>query len=317
MGTGDRGSSAQTVSAVVARVGPTEPLRLLLSNLAQQTHPVSEVIVVDQTTAPLPDDVRGGDWPFGLRYIHCPGRHDRGRARNTGWRQANGNWLLFAEEQCRYPKGYLARALALARNHGADILTGRSADPAGAILGRFGSAPRWISHRTVLTSQAKWNMLVCRNVMKQLGGYDEAVSPGGEGYDLLFRAVALDLACRFEPSLLAHRVERQIGAHYRDEALRRGRDHARGLGQALAAHGFGLPSAAYWIARSIANLGVSMAALRSERARYYLHQAAGRLEGFAGCSLPIPRYPQKDSVQGHASHPAGVAAPQVRPVDDR
>jgi len=296
-----RPRSPDGVSAVVATVDRTEPLRRLLDSLLRQTHPPDEVIIVDQNLAPLPASILfEKDWPFLLRHIHCSGRRGVSHARNIGWRQAEGTWLLFPDDDCWYPADFIARAVAIARRERADILTGRAASTSGkTINGRFEKAAGWVSYRSVLTSQIEWNMLVRRNAMMQLGGYDDTISlggntpwQGGEGYDLLFRAIAFDMPCRYDPDLIAHHAELPVGRP--DVAMcRKGRDYARGLGHVLAIHGFGLLGACYWTARSLANLGFSLAGGRADRARYYLHQAVGRLEGFFGRLVPVPRYPPR------------------------
>lgn len=297
----ERRRSPDSVSAVVATVDRSEPLRRLLASLAAQSCPPLEVIVVDQNREALPAGMLFEQaWPFVVRHIHSPGRLGVSRARNIGWRHAEGAWLLFPDDDCWYPDDYIARAVEIAGREHADILTGRAATPAGrTINGRFEAAPGWISYRSVLTSQIEWNMLVRRNAMMQLGGYDDRISlggetpwQGGEGYDLLFRAIALDIRCRYEPGLIAHHAELPV-SDPDVEMCRKGRDYARGLGRILAIHGFGLLGALYWTARSCANLGLSLAIGRGDRARYYLHQAVGRLEGYFGRLVRWPRYPRR------------------------
>lgn len=303
------------VSAVVATIDRTEPLRRLLDSLLRQSHPPDEVIIVDQNLSPLPASILfEKSWPFRLRHIHCSGRLGVSNARNIGWRQAEGTWLLFPDDDCWYPADYIERALAIARREHADILTGRATSPSGrTINGRFEKSAGWISYRSVLTSQIEWNMLIRRDAMLQLGGYDATISlggdtpwQGGEGYDLLFRAIAFDIPCRYDPDLTAHHAELPVNRPD-IEMCRKGRDYARGLGRILAIHGFGLLGAGYWTARSLANLGLSLVGGRTDRARYYLHQAVGRFEGFLGRLVPLPRYPQRTAGPGShtASHAGG------------
>jgi len=315
-----------TVSAIVATVDRTEPLRRLLHSLAEQDHPLREVIIVDQNLQPLPGSLLyESKWPFPLRHIHCPGRRGVSYARNLGWRQAEGRWLLFPDDDCWYPAGYLTQAITTVRCDQAVILTGRAAAPTGrTINGRFEKSAGWISFRSVLTSQIEWNMLVRRDAMAQLRGYDESISlggstpwQGGEGYDLLFRAIALDMRCRYDPTLIAHHDELPVeepDIHMQ----RKGRDYARGLGRILAIHGFGFSGAARWTARSLVNLTLSLLAARGTRARYYLHQAVGRAEGFFGRTSPVPAYPQPQSPQpqplsrGQAASPAEAGEGALR-----
>lgn len=316
----DRHGEQRSVSAIVATVDRTTPLRRLLESLAAQTSPLAEVIVVDQNDAPLPDAIlRERAWPFLLHHVHCPRHRGVSRARNLGWRQAAGQWLLFPDDDCWYPPDYVERALALASEHSADIMAGRPTDPTGrTINGRFENTAGPITRSTAFTSEIEWNTLIRHDAMKQLGGYDEALSLGGdtpwqgsEGLDLVLRAILLDLDCRYDPDLVAHHAELPVDRPDRP-MVRKGRDYGRSLGRVLALHGFGFWGVAYWMARSAGNLAASLAKGRFDRAWYYLNQMVGRFEGGIGRTLPFPPYPGPAQ---HRASPVAAAAPVPTATD--
>ena len=249
--------------------------------------------------------------PPAHRSRHCAPGCGVSWARNLGWRQSAAHWLFFPDDDCWYPADYLEKALLLAAE--ADVVCGRAADLSGrTINGRFAARAGPIGPRQVFVSQIEWNMLIRHEVLLAAGGYDEAISlggatpwQGGEGYDLLLRAIALDFRCHYDPALIAHHDELPVAAP--DAAMvRKGRDYGRGLGRILAVHGFGATGAGYWLGRSLANLALSALCGRPDRARYFLHQAVGRTEGWLGRTLSFP---------AHGAGPTPGAASAAVPGD--
>lgn len=116
-----RGSDA--VPAVPARVSVVTPtlgrpgdVRDLIANLAGQTLPPLELIVVDAASAG--DDATerivrtaGHDTPFRCVYV----RHERGTAvqRNAGIDRARGEFVAFIDDDVRLDAEFLARVLAV------------------------------------------------------------------------------------------------------------------------------------------------------------------------------------------------------------
>lgn len=300
------------LAAVVATVGRKEPLERLLRSLAAQTVLPGKVILVDQNPHALDASfLQGAARPIKLVHLHSTPGRGVSWARNLGWRQSDAEWLLFPDDDSWYPPDYIEKALGLSA--GADMVCGRPADLAGrTINGRFADQAGAITPSRVFVCQIEWNMLVRRGAMHATGGYDETISlggetpwQGGEGYDLLLRALALDFACRYEPDLIAHHPELAVSAP--DATMvRKGRDYGRGLGRVLAVHGFGVTSAGYWLGRSLANLGLSLLSGRPDRMRYFLHQAIGRAEGWLGRTLAFPP---------HRAGPPPAAAYAAPPAD--
>lgn len=277
-------------SLVVATLDRTTPLVRLLDSLAAQTFRSFEVILVDQNRDDRLDGLLASRSDgFGLSRLRRSAAGGASHARNEGMAVARGEYVIFPDDDCWYPPSYLEQLDAILRRTGADLVTGRPADEDGrTINGRFEDMAGPIRRGTALTTQIEWNMAVSRHLLEQLGGYDEAISLGGptawqaaEGYDLLFRALALGARCHYDPSLVAHHDELPVRAP--DAAMvAKGRVYARGLGYVLRKHGFGAGSIAYWIGRSLYNLLLAALAGRRDRVRYFLWQVVGRWEGWSG-----------------------------------
>jgi glycosyltransferase involved in cell wall biosynthesis len=286
--------SVVAMSLVIATLGRTHELTRLLESLSAQTSTEFEVIVVDQN-----DDDRlvpiatSREWPFDIRRIHTPHARGISRARNTGWKQARGEIILFPDDDCWYPPTLLGRATQLFRETGADILSGRAADELGRdINGRFERRAAKLVRRLVWTSQIEWMMFVKRAVLNAVDGYDENVGVGApspwqaaEGQDLTLRALERDFACFYDPSLVGHHnVLETVSPDARQ--IRKGRIYGRGMGYVLKKNGFGWLTACYWTARAAANAMIALLEFRMTRFRYFENVALGRWEGFYFADRP-------------------------------
>jgi GT2 family glycosyltransferase len=108
-----------TISAVLPTYDRLDALRANLPALLAITD-VDEFLVVD-------DGSRDGTAPWlagrtDLRVLTHPENRGSPAARNTGGAAATGEWVLFLEDDCRFPPDYARVLLAAAREHGADVV---------------------------------------------------------------------------------------------------------------------------------------------------------------------------------------------------
>lgn len=315
-----RTAPGASVSAIVATVDRFDPIVRLLDSLSKQTVPPLEVIFVDQNEVALPDTlIRAKNWPFVIRHCHLSASRGVSRARNVGLRQAVGEWVFFPDDDCWYPPDYIERSLAVARQSGADFVSGRPTDTEGrTINGRFAANAGPIRPHMVFTRVIEWNVLARLGAVNQLAGFDETISlggntpwQGGEGFDLLLRAIDGGFTCYYDPTIVAHHDE--LSTHRPDVAMaQKGRKYGRGHGRVLAKHGYGFHIAGYWVARSLFNLALSLLSGRMARARYFLQQATGRFEGWLGRTLAWPKYPRVRARPDTADRTAWLPASDAR-----
>ncbi len=172
-----------------------------------------------------------------IRPVH-PGRNvGRAAARNLGWRQARGRWVLFLDDDILAPPGLLRAHL--------DLL-GR--DPAFGTIGPAVTAPeivdgahfRYLDTRGVAKlapgpAPGKYlvtqNAAVPREALARIGGFDEGFSAYGfEDMDLGFRLE--DEGVRFQ--VLPRPVPWHIHHHTLDQYLQKKRACAHGSLQQIA-----------------------------------------------------------------------------------
>jgi len=277
-----------TFSVVVPSLGRSAELVRLLDSLASQTLRHIEVIIVDQN-----DDRRlfglfkSFERRFPIVHIHTPGQRGASRARNIGWRRANGKFLVFADDDCWYPTTLLENVEALFQTSDADILAGRATDETGRnINGRFEAKRQPIDKHNVWTTSIEWMLFFRREVLEALDGFDTTIGVGAstpwqsaEGQDIVLRALARGLNCYFDPSLQGHHQELDIFDP--DSAmLQKARAYGRGMGFVLRRHGYGPSSMFTWLGRPSAAAMLYAVQGQVSRARYYHNVMLGRLEGW-------------------------------------
>ena len=271
------------LSLVVATRGRAAPFAALFESLEAQTFKTFEVVVVDQNADERAGTPEHEPWSFPIRHLRTPHEAGASRARNTGLAQATGTHVLFPDDDCWYPPNFLAHALARMEAHGAEVLTGRAADPATGrdINGRFEQAVTRIDRDNVWTTGIEWMVLFKREVLDALRGYDIGIGIGAatpwqscEAQDIVLRALDAGFVCVFDPSVFGHHAELDI----RDPSmLRKGR-----AGHVLRAHRYPTRAAVSWVLRPSARALLSLAKGDTTLFAYYRNVALGRLEGWRG-----------------------------------
>ncbi|HEX7761897.1 MAG TPA: glycosyltransferase family A protein [Caulobacteraceae bacterium] len=275
------------LSLVVSTLGRSAELGRLFDSLDAQTFRDFEVLVVDQNDddrlAWIAEETR----TFQLSRLHTPGQRGLSRGRNVGWRHCEGDFVLFPDDDCWYPPGLFAAAVAQIEARRLDLLAGRAADANGRnINGRFRATEQPITRGSVWSTQIEWMMFFRRRALELVGGYDEDLGIGSsspwqsaEGQDISFRAMGLGLRCHYDPALVGHHAEMLLDRP--DPAtIHKGRIYARGMGFVLGRYGFGWPYITYWLARTIFNGLRAVLAGNSARVAYFIDQGRGRLEGW-------------------------------------
>jgi glycosyltransferase involved in cell wall biosynthesis len=283
-------SEQMCVALVVATLGRTYQLEKLFESLREQEFKNFEIILVDQN-----DDDRlkviCERWAstLKLRRLWTPTERGLSRGRNVGWAETQCSFVLFPDDDCWYPPSFLSLAVKQFRETGADILTGRAANESGRdINGRFEQVAQWVTPKNVWTTQIEWVAFFKRSALEAVGGFDADIGVGAstpwqacEGQDIVLRALAKGLSCRYDPSLYGHHAELDI--YKPDQGMcRKGRMYGRGLGHVLRVHNYKAWSALNWVLRPTVKACLFLLRGKFDRFRYYRNVAIGRLEGWSG-----------------------------------
>jgi GT2 family glycosyltransferase len=263
---------------VVASVGRTNELGLLLESLERQTHSRFRVVVVDQN-----EDERIGELLAAHPRLTAPRlRSERGlsRARNRAFEELDADVVAFPDDDCAYPDDLLERVgQRLLAEPGLDGVSGR------AVARDGGSSPSWEHDPAILTDDNLWNrvnsaaLFLRRGLLERVGGFDEALGLGsgnpwssGEEVDLVIRSVRAGARIAYDPELtVIHetaKLDRRLG--YRDGAS---------VGYLLRKHRYPWRVRARMLVRPVGGLLLSLVQGDLPRARYHLATLRGRVAG--------------------------------------
>jgi glycosyltransferase involved in cell wall biosynthesis len=195
---------------------------------------VCEVIVVDDGST---DDTRGACAEFQdtrLRVIGYPVNRGVATARNTGVEAARGKWVMFGEDDCRFPRDYAAVLRAEAERLDADIVgapflhagtdDGEVAEIAAAAprrqrppieaVGVFPSAAIETPFLTAL-------VLMRRSVFDRVRFHEDfAVNGYREETDFFVQAARAGFRCMLTPATYGYQLHTWGGGQHHSSTLR-------------------------------------------------------------------------------------------------
>jgi GT2 family glycosyltransferase len=203
------------ISIVVPTRNRAERLRALLASLARQEGPPFEVIVVDNASDDRTLAVVGdadAEHDAHIRALHLPQPMGPAVARNRGWRAAQGELVVFTDDDVVAQPGWL-KALADAHER----------DPDALVQGRTVPDPREVHKLAAFTRSQQasgpgpWfqtcNIAYPRALLEKLGGFDESYwDAAGEDTDLGWRAIEAGTRVIYEPNALNWHAVHEPGA---------------------------------------------------------------------------------------------------------
>ena len=276
-----------SVSCVVATLGRSDEVRVLLESLREQSVLPHEVVFVDQNEDDrlLPTI---NDFTNDLKIIrlHVPNMRGSSPARNHGLLRATGEVVIFPDDDCWYPKDFIAHGLTIMDDQSADIVSGRAADQAGNdINGNFQNFSSWVNQQNVWCTQIEWVFFAKRELLMQLEGYDEdfgvAAKYGScEIQDLSLRAIQSGSGQFYDPTLYGHHEVFDHQNISRESLFKKAYAYGIGMGRVLRVHGYPFRSGALWVCKSLVRACIGLTKFDARNAGYYWHTAKGRFKGY-------------------------------------
>jgi GT2 family glycosyltransferase len=197
---------AVPVTVAIPTIGRLAPLRRCLESLTTSKPPPAEILVVDQSHDPalalLVDEVAGGC----ARVVPSHGL-GVARSRNDGLRAAAHEVVLVTDDDCTVPADWVSTGGRLAAAHPGAIVTGRVlpvGDPRAVPSTKDDPLPVDLSSER----RGGWlfgnNMVLPRDQVLQLGGFDERFGPeeAAEDNEFCYRWLKAGRSLRYEPSLV-------------------------------------------------------------------------------------------------------------------
>lgn len=200
------------------------PLRLrwLLNALADQSLPRDrwEVVVAHDSKGPETEQLLR-DHPLAregtLRHLtFAPGSCGPALKRNAGWRSGSGELVVFTDDDCRPPAGWLANLEAAARANPGAIVQGATRIDPDELVVKLHSPHARTQQVEPDTPTGFWaqtcNIAYPRTVLEATGGFDESLpSAAGEDTDLALRSRAAGVGYVAAPGALTYHCVEPAG----------------------------------------------------------------------------------------------------------
>jgi glycosyltransferase involved in cell wall biosynthesis len=184
------------ISLIVCTLGRKVPLRRLLTSLSEQSYSPFEIIIADQNPSGYLDSLLDA-FPS-LPIVRDRSERGLSRGRNVGLKRASGSIIGFPDDDCWYDRHVLPSVCSFfSANPENDLLSGRTLDADGnESLNRYAAESGPITRANVFTTGNSNTIFVRREVIAEVGGFDETLGVGastpfqaGEESDFLLRCL--------------------------------------------------------------------------------------------------------------------------------
>ncbi|WP_374166387.1 glycosyltransferase family 2 protein [Arcticibacter sp. MXS-1] len=227
------------ISLIVATLGRTREVDLLLSSLSGLEDEGFEVIVVDQNEhhelEAVMDRYRDR---LALRYFRVSFR-SVSRARNYGADHARGSWVGFPDDDCLYGGHSLPELRRTIAEGQWDIIAGGIVDFDNKLMSRTYRKSARVGWHNIVGRVSEPCFFMKKEVFSGLGGFDPSFGPGGcnfagEGMELGLKAVVAGKKMFFNAALQIYHPSKDGDLSAIDFSTKY--KYAYGNGASLVAH---------------------------------------------------------------------------------
>lgn len=190
-----------SVAVVVPTLNEACGIGALLEAIHTQTYPISEVIVADGGSTDGTRDILAAD--PGVTFVHNRRRH-AAAGRNVALKSCTAEWVAFTDGDCRPARDWAEKLMAAATSDPDVVGVGGrlTAQPRNVFetvcaqtlltyILRHQAGSRYITAKSLDGALVTANCAYRRDVLEQVGGFDERFSNFGEDIDLMFRILDL------------------------------------------------------------------------------------------------------------------------------
>ena len=177
----DSDSRGLSVDVVIPTFRRPEKLERCLDAINHQTIAPSSIIVIDDSEKDLGPAI----------------------SRNLGWKKGSSDIVAFTDDDCVPSSNWIESILNSFEDDGVDVIEGSVTTGDGGVLLSMDPHPgdRWNRFKTA-------NMAYRREVLEEIGGFDERYFIHREDTDIAWRALASGFSITWTPECLVHHPDR-------------------------------------------------------------------------------------------------------------
>ena len=214
--------SQPTVSVVVAAYQAAPYLAQCLDSLLHQTYPPLEILVVDDGSTD--ETARIAQRFPQVRLLRHPKNRGLAAARNTGIEAAQGEWIAFLDADSWAAPEWLERLLAAVEEGdwigagGPNLLPPEDPPFAAVVMAAPGGPLPVLLSDTEAEHLPGCNLLIRREALKQIGGFDPVFQTAGDDVDICWRLQERGYRFRYVPAAVVwHHRRRTLAAYLRQQ----------------------------------------------------------------------------------------------------
>jgi len=215
------------ISIVIVTLNRPKELFDCLLDIKQQSNKSFEVVVIDQGNSRAIEEYINKNHP-NFKYYAFPGRNIS-KARNFGIKNSTGKYVAFIDDDNKVPDNWIRILIDLLTNKDYPLITGPSINIStgkevveffngvvsvyGYIINimPYGFSPYDKEYRGWITRPVGNNMIVRRDVLLEIGGFDEFYEYIHDETDLAIRAFNKGYMTYFDKDLIVyHKAARSI-----------------------------------------------------------------------------------------------------------
>lgn len=268
-------------SLIMATCGRRDDILDLLNSLEKQTYKNFELIVVDQNDTPISDLFEDYKEKFAINYIYTPIK-GLSRARNTGLKVADGDYIAFPDDDCIYEANVLETiATTFQNNKDIQFISTNTTNIEGT--GSLVHAPE-----TDITLNNKYGFMgpsftlfFTKQFVQTVGTFDEDLGVGsgtiygaGEETDFVLRGMKEGYIGIFKKDLFVyHPVKEEI---INEQSLNRAISYAGGFGRVIRLH-YGFP---YFLRAVAAATFRTIQNISNDKRKFHANRLKGIVRGY-------------------------------------
>lgn len=212
-----------------------EKLERLLQSLKPQL-PKEEVEVLLVQESDSPSAAVLPPLPLSVRHILIPDRQGIPFNRNQGIQHAHGEIIVFIDDDCWVPSGWLSALLAPFGNPAIVAVTGGTKVPPSTLLGdciaalgfpgggSLGFEKVWrVSSEGFTNHLSVGNCALRRELFENVGSFDESMKQGAEDTEFSYRLEKAGMSIKYAPEAFAYHEARTTWSSFVRWQIRRGR----------------------------------------------------------------------------------------------